>query len=397
MRQVLITGATGFIGGRLAEVACGRGIPVTGLVRTWSHAARLSRLPVRMASGDVLDPGSLGEAMKGCDVVFHCAVDNRVAGKAHRRSSVQGTANVMQVALQTGIERVVHLSSTAVYSYTPGPDAATEEGAYRYSGDDYCDAKIDAEKVALRYYREHGLPVTVLRPTIVYGPFGFHTAYTAALIRKGRMVLVNGGTGICNCLYVDNLVDAMLLAAEHQGAVGEVFHISDASPVTWKEFIEAHARALGDSHLPLPEMSVPELAEARAQMGGIRIITSSWEQALRLARDPEMRQALSSIPVVKRSALMGRSVARSLLPSPARRLLRQKLLGGNANGGPRDGAERASQSDPVLSQAEVNMFTAYENVAFSVEKARRLLGYDPRFGFAEGMRRTAAWMQWARL
>lgn len=391
MRQVLITGATGFIGGRLAEVACGRGIPVVGLVRTWSHAARLSRLPVVMAGGDILDPESLREAMKGCDVVFHCAVDNRVGGKAHRRCSVQGTANVMQAALEMGIGRVVHLSSTAVYSYKPRPDAATEEGAYRYSGDTYCDAKIDAEKIALRYHREHGLPVTVLRPTIVYGPFGFWTVDTVHILREGRMVLVNGGTGICNCLYVDNLVEAMLLAAEHQGAVGEVFHISDASPVTWKEFIEAHALALGDCCLPLPEMTAQEIAQARAQLGGIRIISSSLQQALRLAREPQMRRALSSIPIVKRSAQVGRS----LLPAATRSLLRQKLSGGNAPGEPGDGAPRPSR--PVLSQDEVNMLTIFDNVAFSIEKARRWLGYDPKIGFAEGMRRTAAWIQWARL
>jgi nucleoside-diphosphate-sugar epimerase len=395
MRQVLITGATGFIGGRLAEVACSRGIPVVGLVRTWSHAARLARLPVRMAGGDVLEPDSLRGAMEGCDVVFHCALDNRAGGKAHHHSGVQGTANVLQAALEMGVGRVIHLSSTAVYSYRPEADAASEDAAYHYSGDVYCDGKIDAEKTALRYWCEHSLPVTVLRPTIVYGPFGNYTAHTAALIREGRMVLVNGGTGTCNCLYVDNLVEAMLLAAEHQGAVGEVFHISDARPVTWKQLIEAHARALGDSYLPLPEMTAREIAQARSQMGGLRIITTSVQQVLRLARDPQMRRALSSIPIVKRLVQMGRSVARSLSPASIRRLPRQTLSGTGAPVDLRDVAQRPSP--PVFSQAEVNMFTAYENIVFSIEKARGLLGYDPKIDFAEGMRRTAAWIEWARL
>ncbi|MDR7518884.1 MAG: NAD-dependent epimerase/dehydratase family protein [Armatimonadota bacterium] len=73
--------------------------------------------------------------------------------------------------------------------------------------------------MALRFFKRHGLPVAILRPTIVYGPFGRSwTISTCALIREGRMVLVNGGVGICNSLYVDNLVHAMLLAAEHPAA-----------------------------------------------------------------------------------------------------------------------------------------------------------------------------------
>lgn len=398
MSTMFITGVTGFIGGRLAEIACERNIPIVGLVRTWSRAARLARLSVRMVHGDVLDPDSLREAMKGCDVVFHCAVDNRVGGEAHRRVSIEGTANVMQAALEMGVKRVVHLSSVAVYSYRPGPDAASEEGAYRYSGDAYCDGKIDGEKVALRYYREHGLPVTVLRPTIVYGPFGDYTVDTVALVREGRMVLVDGGTGVCNSLYVDNLVEAMLLTTERDGAVGEVFHISDASPVTWKEYIEAHARAIGDSYLPLPEMTAQEIAAAiqetaaaRAQMRNHH--PSSLEQTLRLMRDPRTRQALRSIPMVERFVQAGKAMARMLLPAPTRHLLRRMLLSEDTSGSP----SSSTQSRSLLSQAEVEMITIFGKVVFGIEKARRVLGYDPQIDFTEGMERTAAWIKWARL
>jgi nucleoside-diphosphate-sugar epimerase len=395
MKQVLITGATGFIGGRLAEVACGRGIPTVGLVRVWSRAARLARLHVRMVGGDILNPDSLREAMKGCDVVFHCAVDNRIGGRAHRRTSARGTANVLQAALETGVKRVVHLSSTAVHSYNPGLDAVTEEGAYRYSGDPYCDGKIDSEKVALHYWHKHGLPVTVLRPTIVYGPFGFLPVYTANLIRERRMVLVDGGTGICNSLYVDNLVEAMLRAAEHQGAVGEVFHISDARPISWKEFIEAHARALGDSYLPLPEMSTQEIAKVRERAAGTKLITSSWEQVWRLVRDPQIRQALASIPIVNRSVQMTRSLARAVLPEPTRHVLRQRVLYGTATG--LSNGTPTGTSGFVLSQAEVDVFSTFNKVTFKIEKALRIMGFEPRIDFDEGMRYTTAWIQWAGL
>lgn len=152
-KKVLITGATGFIGGRVAEVLSQIGVPCTVLVRTWKRAARLSRLPLQMIGGDVLNPSAIREAMAGCDAVVHAVVDNRIGGKAHRKTSAVGTGNVMDAALRCGVRRVVHLSSVAVYSYAPRPDAATEEGRYRYSGDAYCDGKIDSERVALRYAR----------------------------------------------------------------------------------------------------------------------------------------------------------------------------------------------------------------------------------------------------
>ncbi|MDP2659851.1 MAG: NAD-dependent epimerase/dehydratase family protein [Dehalococcoidia bacterium] len=392
MSRILITGSTGFIGGRLAEIAFEAGMTVVGLVRNWSHAARLARLPIELVHGDITHPGSLREAMRGCDVVFHGAVDNRAGGKAHRRSIVQGTANVMQAALEAGVKRVVHLSSVAVYSYKPKADAATEDGAYQYSGDPYCDGKIEAEKIALRYYREHGLPVTVLRPTIVYGPFGSWTVDTVAAIREGHMVLVNGGTGVCNTLYVDNLVEAMLLAGEKDGAAGQVFHISDANPVTWKEFIEAHARALGDSYLPLPQMTAREMAAAKAEAK--KSGPSSLEQTLTLMRDPAMRRALRSIPAVERSAQFGRDVARRLLPASTLSTLRQKMLSEGSVSPERRALDGAARR-PYLSEAELNIYTI--EVVFSPEKARRILSYSPRINFAEGMERTSAWIKWARL
>jgi nucleoside-diphosphate-sugar epimerase len=391
LKRIFITGVTGFIGGRLAEVACQRNISVVGLVRTWSRAARLSRLPVQMIHGDVLDPDSLHEAMKGCEEVFHCAVDNRIGGDAHHRVSVEGTANIMQAALDLGVKRVIHLSSVAVYSYRPAPDATTEEGGYHYSGDVYCDGKIDGEKVALLYSQEHALPVTVLRPTIVYGPFGDYTVDTLALIRQGRMVLVDGGRGVCNSLYIDNLVEAMLLAAVSENAVGNVFHISDASPISWKEFIEAHAQAIGDSHLPLREVTTQEVTAARKRTAIRR--PSSLEQTLRVIRDMRTRRALRSVPVVERAVEVGKTVAKFVLPASTRRWLRHSLMHNNSEA---PGAEQTESPRP-LSQSEEYMVTAFDKVVFRIDKARRLLGYDPKIDFAEGMERTTEWIKWAQL
>ncbi|MDR7543863.1 MAG: NAD-dependent epimerase/dehydratase family protein [Armatimonadota bacterium] len=391
-RRVCVTGATGFIGGRLTEVAVARGNDVTCLVRTWHKAARLARFPVRFVHGDIQQPESLLEAMKGCEVVFHCAVDFAVPWERHRRLNTDGTVNVMRAAHAAGIRRVVYLSSIAVHGYAPRPGAATEDAPLVYTGNPYCDGKIDAERAILEHGRRYGVGVTVLRPTIVYGPFGTRwTELPVKEIRAGRMVLVNGGTGICNALYVDNLVDAMFLAADREQAAGEIFHISDARPVTWREYMEAHARALGDGYLPLPERTVEEIALARKATRQASV--SSVRQVARLVADPRVRRALRSIPALARAERYGRAAARVMLPAMLRRRLRAFVRHQSTPG--RNGAGRAEPAPYLPDEDDVQMYTV--NVVFSIDKARRLLAYQPRVDFNEGMRRTAAWIRWARV
>jgi nucleoside-diphosphate-sugar epimerase len=393
MKKALITGATGFIGCRLAEIACERKIPVVGLVRNWSGAARLARLSLQMSSGDLLRTESLRKAMQGCDVVFHCAVDNRLGGRAHWRSSVAGTENVMKAALQAGVKRIVYLSSAAVYGYHPAAETTTETAPDFRSDDAYCKGKIESEKVALRYHQRHGSPVSILRPTIVYGPFAPLTQHLCAAIRGNRVVLVNGGHGVFNGLYVDNLVEAMLLAAEHDDAVGQVFTLSDAHPATWKEFVAAHARALKLEPPALPEMTRDELAATRRQLKSQGPL--SFSQAMKVLRSRETREPVRSIPVVNRSVQLASSVARSLLPARADYLLRTKLLRYRTLAAPNGIAQNTSGD--CLSRAEEDMFSAFDEVTFRIDKARGVLAYDPKISFADGMKRTTQWIQWARL
>lgn len=207
------------------------------------------------------------------------------------------------------------------------------------------------------------------------------------------MVLVNGGSGICNSLYVDNLIQAMFQAAELNDAVGEIFHVSDSSPVTWQEFIESHARAIGGAGIPFPSMTEAEIAAARSALEWKR--PSSLKQAIRVLRDPRTRSALHSIPVVHGTVRAGKAVGRLVVPAAIRRRWREALTM-DARGAVPEG-ERLTASPSPLSHAEVLMVSAFDRVVFSIEKARRVLGYDPAISFEEGMERTTQWIKWARL
>src|SRR6185503_19207119 len=227
----LVTGGGGFVGGRLVErlvLECGAEVRV--LVRNLAGAMRLARFPLDFRRGDVLDREALGGAAKDCEVVFHAAYGTSGSQRQRARVNRDGTRNVLEAAAAAGARRVVHLSTLMVYGRT-GDGDLDERAPRRRFGNAYSDSKLDAEREAMRWAQAGRAPVVVLQPTAVYGPWGgVWTAQPLAALTAGRWVLVDGGAGIANAVYVDDLVSAMLLAAVRDGVVGESFLISGPEP-----------------------------------------------------------------------------------------------------------------------------------------------------------------------
>jgi len=271
-RRVLVTGGTGFLGGRLVEkLVLEQGAEVRVLVRDVSRASRIARFDLELARGDVTDAEAVGRAVRGCDVAVHCAYGNR--GTARQRSAVDvdGTRTVAEAVLREGAARMVHVSSIAVYGRTPdgAVDETTSPGG---AGDRYSRTKREGEALVLDLHRRAGLPVAVLRPTCVYGPFGLaFTIDPLEELASRRVVLVDGGEGLANVVYVDDAVDALLLAATAPAAVGEVFLVSGPRPVTWRELYAAYERMLGVSAtVAMTAEEVRALARAERRRRGRR-------------------------------------------------------------------------------------------------------------------------------
>src|SRR3954470_19991734 len=244
---VLVTGGTGFIGGRLAErLVLQHGAGVRALVRSFSRAVRLARFPIELVQGDLRSPESIDRAVAGCDYVFHCAYGSDGQDDARRVVNAQGTRNVLDAALAHHVKRVVHTSTVTVSGNTP--DGPLDETAPRVkTGFAYGDSKIEAEETALGYVNR-GLSVAVVQPTVVYGPFG--TTFTIKplqMMKSCRVIIVNGGDGLANLVYVDDVVSGMLIAALHEGAHGDSFILSGPEPTTWREFYAAHETMIGRS------------------------------------------------------------------------------------------------------------------------------------------------------
>jgi nucleoside-diphosphate-sugar epimerase len=380
-RRALVTGATGFIGGRLAErLVLEHGAEVRALVRNLAGAARLARFPVTVVRGDVTNPSDLEAAVQGCDVVFHCAYGTSGSQKHRAWVNTEGTRRVLAAAQAARVRRIVYLSTLMVYGQTDDGDLDEAAPRKRF-GNPYSDSKLEAERIAL----SSGLPVAVLQPTAVYGPWGgVWTETVLKSLRTGRQILINGGEGLGNHVYVDDLVSAMLLAAVKDEAVGEAFLVSSEEPATWREMFGRFERMLGG------EPRTVDMTEAEALA-----YWKKWQRAqprligegLRIVKQEQrIRERLERT----REGVWLREMASTVLPESWQQKIKGRLAAGRRSPAP----DHEALIHP-LPPKMIGFFRARTRVR--IDKAKRLLGYRPAFDFETGMDLTEQWARWANL
>jgi nucleoside-diphosphate-sugar epimerase len=255
--KVALTGATGYTGGHVAAALRARGDEVAALVR--SPAAREGLAAgVRVVEGDLGDRGALESLVQGCDAVLHVAAVYRTAGHPdsyYRDVNVGGTERLLEAAARAGARLFVHTSTVGVHGHVTSPPA--DETSPFAPGDVYQETKAEAEALALRFHRERGLPVVVVRPAAIYGPGERRLLKLFKAIARGYYAIVGAGSAYYHPVYIDDLVAGFLLALARPDLAGEAFILAGPRYVSQAELAALIARSTGGRVLPVRIPAAP--------------------------------------------------------------------------------------------------------------------------------------------
>ncbi|HEX32217.1 MAG TPA: NAD-dependent epimerase/dehydratase family protein [Candidatus Acetothermia bacterium] len=255
--KVLVTGGTGFIGSSIVRALLLAGHDVRALVREGADTRNLAGLDIERVTGDITDPESLTAAIRGCTHVFHAAALYSfwvTQPELIERVNVGGTRNVLQAALDAGVERVVYTSSVAALA-VPSRDRPVDEatpvdpseiiGAYKRS-------KYAAEQVALEYAAK-GLPVVIVNPSFPVGPRDIKPTPTGQTILDfiNHRLPAYVDTGM-NVVDVEDVAQGHLLAAE-KGKIGERYILGGRN-MSMREFLGILEKITG---IPAPRVRLP--------------------------------------------------------------------------------------------------------------------------------------------
>jgi nucleoside-diphosphate-sugar epimerase len=260
--KVLVTGGTGFIGSHLVEALLKRNIQVRCLLRKKSDMKWLKGLPVEVSFGDCNDKTSLREAVEGVEQVFHLAgVTKAIHEKTYFEVNAFGTENLIHACLENNprIKKFIYLSSQAA----AGPcrnGGKKKESDHCEPVSAYGQSKRMGEELALAHATE--LPLLILRPSAVYGPREKDIYIFFKLLSKRIKPCLSGKDQHLSLCYVEDIVQAILLAAQAQETSGEIFFLSDGEDYRLEEVGEVFAKAMGVKALCLrvPEWMVLRMA-----------------------------------------------------------------------------------------------------------------------------------------
>jgi nucleoside-diphosphate-sugar epimerase len=255
MIRNLVTGGSGFLGSHLVEALVTRGEEVRALVRPTSKIDHLKTLEVELFYSDLNDVQSLKKAVQGTERVYHCAALANDWGdrESFYAANVTGVSNILEAALEAGVSKFIHVSTTDVYGYPNAP--VDETASFQLRGWHYGDTKIEGERLVWSYYKNHGLPITVVRPVSIYGPRSESLVIDIVeLLKNSDMVHMGNGKTPAGLAYVTNVVDLILLAADSEKSVGQAYNVSDGSDITWCQYVNRLAEIGG---MKSPRIVIP--------------------------------------------------------------------------------------------------------------------------------------------
>lgn len=354
--HIAVLGASGFVGSRLLELWHLSGwAEVRPVVRQVGSLARLARFNLDWRLADGSDEAALTAAFQGCEAVVNLIVGNPDVIVANAIASYRA-------AQAAGVKRMVYLSSASVHGQAPAPGTDELSPLHTRHRFAYNNAKVRAER-ALNHLRKHGsLELVMLRPGIVYGPRSRWVSDIADQLLAGNACLINGGAGICNAIYVDNLIEAIQLSLTTATSDRQVMLVGDSERVTWRDLYAPIAQALGQSLSTVADLDPPQNRNGIGHTLGTLRASKPVQALLPLA------------PTTLKQAVKGAIKATTAPPRPSPWQLR-------------------TQGHPVMSEEMAELQRCSVQLPFS--KATEILGYEPQVTFAEGIERSIGWLGFA--
>lgn len=323
--KVLVTGATGFIGSHLVKRLVDDGHYVRCLVRKTSNVDELKELNINFAYGDIQEKKSLEEAVEGKEIIYHLigigslSANSEEEFKQFYEINVLGIKNLLDALLSKNpnIKKVIYLSSTAAVGLQNG---IINEETPCIPVTPYQKSKYESEKLILDYYEKHGLPITIIRPCMVYGPGSLHSEILrmCKFIERGVFPLFNNGNNSVPLVYVTDLVQGITLAAEKTKG-GKIYFMTNDKISTMNQIIDVISQTMG---VRVFRIKIPK------------------------------RFAKFCAYILENIALM-------------------------------------FKFKPIITRERINSMTT--NRGFSIEKAKKELGYNPNVPMEEGIKETVRW------
>lgn len=394
--NLLITGGGGFVGCRLAH-RLGLGdfrYDVTALVHSTSGPGlmRLSRLPLDIQVGDIEDSDRMEELLEECDIVVNCAF-------GMGSMSETGTRVLLETANKFDIDTFVHLSSAVVHGHDLQNDI--DESADFAPDTEYAKWKARAERVVTDFQSQNSLDPIILRPFIVYGPYSDWITRSVEQLRDG-VILTDGGGGPFNQIHVENLIDIILLSIENPAARGEEFLVVDDDDVSWHQFFNDLSPAVA-GHPPIKSKSWRQIRILRK----MRLMEDSFVPPIRAVNRVLHQETVRDTVVEELSQTPWAEPAIKRLPNPVKNAIIDRL-----NESPTEisaetleGPHRKSSRDERGSHSGVKRSPQYQlptrrymymhstGGKISNQKAKDVLGWEPRMSYETGMDQVYEWLE----
>jgi len=259
-KEVLVTGAEGFIGSHLVEELIKKGAKVRAFVlynsfNSWGwleDIPKSSLKKIEIFLGDIRDPNSVNKALGGIDIVYHLAAligipFSYVSQDSYIDTNIKGTLNVLQAARNLKVEKLIHTSTSEVYGtaqYVP-----IDERHPINPQSPYAATKASADYLALSFYKSFNLPVTILRPFNTFGPRQSARAVITTIIIQilsGKSTINLGNVSTTRDFnYVKNVIDAFITLAKTEGTEGEVYNVGTGREISIRKLANTIGEVLG--------------------------------------------------------------------------------------------------------------------------------------------------------